>query len=169
MLAELVFNQSDGDITKGYYAAMNNKGIKGQLAVALFRAQKRSTAAKKYRRGKWRHAAYDIKNWSISEICRILNAMQAFEMAPEWGWKRDPNTPGFEWVLYVETPKGQCSFHSPDRLHGPDFKGEWKPIPNSEQSILAFCDSIWDGKLKDIPKFGTVPLQAGEASPLSNL
>ena len=150
MLAESVFNQSDGEVTKAYYASMNKKGIEGQLAVALFRAQKRSTAAKKYRRGAWRRDAYSVKNWSLSEVCRVLSAMQAFEMASEWGWKKDPNTPKFEWVLYCELPQGQCSFHSENRLNGPDFKGDWKPIPTSEQSILAFCDSIWDGKLEDI-------------------
>ena len=129
----------------------HKKGLPAQLAVALFRAQKRSTAAKKYRRGKFRHAAYDVKNWSLSEICRVLSAMQAFEMSPEWGWKKDPNTPGFEWVLYVETTKGQASFHSAERLNGPEFKGDWKPRPTSEESILAFCDSIWDVKIEDIP------------------
>ena len=152
MLAKLVFDQKDGDVTKAYYAGMNAKGLDGQLAVALFRAQKRSTAAKKYRKGQWRHDAYNVKSWSLSEICRVLNAMTAFQLAPIWGWKKDPNTPGFEWVLYVETKFGQCSFHSADRLNGPDFNGEWKPVPCSEESILAFCDSIWDGTKKDIPK-----------------
>lgn len=156
MLARAVFNQNDGDVTKAYYAAMNKKGIQGELATALFRAQKRSTAAKKYRRGKFTRSAYDVKNWSLSEICRILSAMQAFEMAPEWGWKRDPNTPGYEWVLYVNILKGQASFHCASRLIGPDFQGEWKPFPSSEESILVFCDSVWDGELKDIPKFKAV-------------
>jgi hypothetical protein len=152
MLAKLVFDQKDGDVTKAYYASMNSKGIQGQLAVALFRAQKRSTAAKKYRSKKWRHASYDVKVWSLSEICRILSAMQAFEMAPSWGWRRDPNTPGYEWVLYCDLPKGQASFHSSERLNGPDFKGLWNSIPGSEESIILFCDSIWDGKLEDIPR-----------------
>jgi hypothetical protein len=152
MLAKLVFDQKNGDVTKAYYAEMNKKGLLGQLAVALFRAQKRSTAAKKYRKGSWKRDAYDVTNWSLSEICRVLNVMQAFEMFFSWGWKKDLNTPGYEWVLYVETPKGQASFHSSERLNGPDFNGEWKPIPCSEESILDFCDSIWDGKIEDIPR-----------------
>lgn len=169
MLAALVFNQSDGEVTKAYYAAMNQKGIEGQLAVALFRAQKRSTAAKKYRRGQWRRDAYSVKNWSLSEVCRVLSAMEAFEMAPLWGWKRDRNTPGFEWVLYCALPAGQCSFHSSERLSGPNFPGEWEPMPGSEPSILSFCDSIWDGKLEDIPRFKTVPLQAGKEETASTV
>jgi len=151
MLAQSVFNQSDGEVTKAYYAAMNKNGLLGQLAVALFRAQKRSTAAKKYRKGAWRRDAYDVKNWSLSEICRVLDAMSAFELSPEWGWKKDLNTPGFEWVLYAELPTGQCSFHCADRLNGPDFKGNWKPECNSAISIFRFCDEIWDGALEDIP------------------
>lgn len=99
MTAEQVFKQSDGEVTKAYYAEMNKRGLPGQLAVALFRAQKRSTAAKKYRKRAWTRDAYDVKNWSLSEVCRILNVMQAFESAPRWGWKRDPKTPGFEQVL----------------------------------------------------------------------
>ena len=162
MLARLVFNQSDGEVTKAYYAAMDAKGIQGQLATALFRAQKRSTAAKKYRKGSWRRDAYSVKNWSLSEVCRVLGAMQAFDMAPAWGWKQDLNTPAFEWVLYIETSHGQASFHSAERLGGPDFNGDWKPIPGSEESILAFCDSILNGKIEDIPRFKTVPLQAGK-------
>lgn len=46
MKASQIFNQNNGDVTKAYYAEMNGKGFLGQLAVALFRAQKRSTAAK---------------------------------------------------------------------------------------------------------------------------
>lgn len=137
-----IFHQNDGDVTKNYYAEMNAKGLEGQLAVALFRAQKRSTAAKKYRRGKFRHSAYDVKNWSLSEVCRILTAMDDSLAAPRWGWKRDPNTPGFEWVLYCDLPTGQCSFHSAERLNGPDYRGEWDGGRGSERNICEYCDMI---------------------------
>lgn len=140
--ASAVFNQNDGEITKAYYAHMNAKGLVGQLAVALFRAQKRSTAAKKYRRGKYRHSAYDVKNWSLQEICRILTLLNSSGYAFEWGWRRDENTPGFEWVLYCSLPGGQASFHSAERLSGPDFKGEWIQHPGSEYSIIHFCDGV---------------------------
>ena len=144
MLAQSVFNQQNGDVTIAYYATMNTKGIEGQLSVALFRAQKRSTAAKNYRNRKFTRGAYEVKNWSLSEVCRILGAMQAFDMAPAWGWKRDPNTPGFTQVLYVDLPIGQCSFHSADRLSGPDYCGEWAPGAGSAAAIIAYCDSVWD-------------------------
>jgi hypothetical protein len=140
--ANRVFNQSDGEVTKTYYAKMNARGLQGQLAVSLFRAQKRSIAAKKYKRGRFVRDAYDVKNWSISEICRILATMQDFEMAPRWGWKRDPSTPGYEWVLYVDLPTGQCSFHTASRLNGPDFDGEWDGIGMSKERICRYCDMV---------------------------
>lgn len=134
-----VFKQNDGEVTKAWYADMNALGFDGQLAVALFRAQKRSSAAKKYRGGKFTRAAYDVKNWSLSEICRILSAEAH---AVHWGWKRDDNTPGFEWVLYVELPTGQCSFHSADRLTGPNYTGDWDGIRASAERILGFCQLV---------------------------
>jgi hypothetical protein len=142
MDAQTVFNQQNGEVTKAYYAEMNSKGLPGQLAVALFRAQKRSTAAKKYRRGRFTRDAYDVKNWSISEVCRILDTMAAFESAPQWGWKRDSKTPGYEWVLYVDLPTGQCSFHSPQRLSGPDYLKDWDGIGMSEPRIIRYCDMV---------------------------
>jgi len=156
--ASWVFEQQDGEVTKAYYAAMNERGIPGQLAVALFRAQKRSTAAKRYR-NKFSRDAYDVKNWSLSEVCRICS------LAPslfEWGWKEDPKTRGFKWVLYVVLPQGQVSFHSASRLNGPDFAGEWDGQHLSKERILAFCDSIGDHPIEN------VNIQPREQTPPSN-
>lgn len=148
MLAQQVFNQNDGDVTKAYYARLNSMGPMGQLAVALFRAQKRSTAAKKYRGRGYRQDAYAVKNWSLSEICRIM--VLAGHPFP-WGWQRDPYTPGFEWVLYVDLPTGQCSFHSADRLQGPDYAGKWDGLKLSKEHILAFCDQVATQENTGIP------------------
>src|SRR5690348_8629085 len=38
--ASRVFNQQNGDVTRAYYEQMNRRGPLGQVAVALFRAQK---------------------------------------------------------------------------------------------------------------------------------
>ena len=88
--------------------------------------------------------APDVKNWSLGEVCRILGCMAAFESAPSWGWKHDPSTGGFHWVLYVDLPTGQCSFHSPERLSGPDYKGGWIAGDGSAAAICRFCDSVWE-------------------------
>jgi hypothetical protein len=143
--AWIVFRQNDGDVTRAYYAEMNALGPEGQLAVALFRAQKRSTAAKRYRGG-FRRDAYDVKNWSLSEVCRLAAALPF-----TWGWKQDPKIlfggrgelgePS--WVLYVDLPTGQVSFHSKDRFKGPDYLGQFDGAEGaSEARICAFCDSV---------------------------
>jgi len=142
--ASFVFHQQDGEVTKQYYAEMNSRGVSGQIAVALFRAQKRSSRAKDYRRGKYRRAAYDVKQWSMSELCRLL-ALHGKALGIRWGWKQDPKTVFGEepsWVLYRELPNGQVSFHSQDRGAGPEYSGDWDGKQLSKERIIAFCDSV---------------------------
>jgi len=149
MKAYDVFYQNDGEVTKKYYADLSWKKPLGPIAVALFRAQKRSKRAKDYRRGKWKRAAYDVKNWSIGELCRLL-----LQTNFNWGWKRDPKTPGYEWVLYVELPEGygQCSFHNPQRGLGPDYSGDWDGQRLSAERIIAFCDWVFTGEKRESPQ-----------------
>jgi len=141
MTALEVFNQNDGEVTKSFYAELNTYGFAGQLGVALFRAQKRSSRAKDYHRGKWRRAAYDVKEWSLSEVSRILSGQNVIS----WGWKQDPDVLFGEepsHVLYVDLPGfGQCSFHSPTRGSGPDYQGEWDGQHNSAAHIIQWCDA----------------------------
>lgn len=144
MTALEVMNQNYGGITKAYYDDMNQRGPSGQLAVALFRAQKRSMAAKRYRGGKYRRAAYDVKNYSLSEICRILTAYPTIGL--RWGWKIDAvlerKGDPHHHVLYLELPQGQVSFHSGDRLQGPEYTGDWDGKKESAERIIAYCDAV---------------------------
>jgi len=155
-----IFLQNDGDITKRYYATLNALGPGGQLAVALFRAQKRSTAAKRYRGGRYRGAAYNVKDWSVSEICRILLTYP--ELGLQWGWAYDPATVNFHHVLYVETPCGQCSFHSSHRGQGPKFEGKWDVTRASVDSILEYCDKVLNEGRKGLVERSDGPLAGGE-------
>ncbi|MDE2098937.1 MAG: hypothetical protein KGL39_16915 [Patescibacteria group bacterium] len=146
MKALEVFQQKDGGITKEYYRLLSMCGPEGELAVALFRASKRSAAAKSYRRGKFRRSAYDVKSWSLSEVSRILTAHP--ELVTAWGWKQDPNVVFDDrpsWVMYVDTKFGQCSFHSPSRSTGPPYEGEWCGDHNGTARVIQFCDSVWNG------------------------
>lgn len=141
--AKEIYEQQNGEVTKAYYSELGARGFNGALAVALFRASKRSTAAKRYRGRKFTRAAYDVKNWSLSEVCRILEKANAETVnGIQWGWKHDPNTPGYEWVLYVELPQGQVSFHSAEKLQGPEYQGEWDGQRVSAERIQRFCDSV---------------------------
>ena len=146
MKAIEVFKQNDGDVTKAYYAALDAKGPAGQIATALFRAQKRSTAAKKYRGRRFRSAAYDVKSWSMGELCRLL-AVHGEALSIRWGWKQDDAEAYASWVLYVDLPFGQCSFHCPQRLTGPDYAGEWDHQHESQARIIAFCDAVFFDQL----------------------
>jgi hypothetical protein len=147
MKAVEVLAQNNGEVTKAYYAELQSKGIAGEIAVALFRAQKRSSRAKDYRRGKWRRAAYDVKNWSMGELCRLLAQHASAVGIASWGWKPDPDVPfGDEpsHVLYVDLPDniGQISFHSPNRLSGPDYPHHWSGDHRSAERIVLFCDRV---------------------------
>jgi hypothetical protein len=142
LTAHFVYKQNDGEVTKAYYERLNAMGPSGELAVALFRAQKRSTAAKSYRSGRYRRSAYDVKSWSLSEISRILLKFEA-ALKITWGWKEDPKVLFDDrpsQVLYVDLPGiGQCSFHSPTRGDGPDYPREWCGHHTSTENILAYC------------------------------
>lgn len=148
MRALEVFQQSDGDVTKAFYADLAKRGPVGEIAVCLFRAQKRSTAAKKYRRGRFKHAAYDVKSWSMGELCKHLSAYGEL-LGIGWGWKQDPATVfGMDasWVLYVDIPEfGQCSFHSPNRFGGPEYVKEWDGRRCSADVVIQFADSVYSG------------------------
>lgn len=64
--------------------------------------------------------AYDRKQWSLRNLCDALLTHGA-TLGITWGWRRDPAVTFNPWVLYVELPTGQVSFHSPTRGDGPDY------------------------------------------------
>lgn len=123
-----IYLGSNSDQTKLLYAKLESYGPVGVVAMNLFRAQKCSERAKVYRGGsggvRYRDMAYERKNWSIKCLCEVLEG-HGNELGIEWGWKQDPEQEWFPWVLYVELPTGQVSFHSQNRGVGPDFDGEW--------------------------------------------
>jgi hypothetical protein len=143
MKAIEAFATSDGEVTKVFYAELLRRGPIGDLAVNLFRSQKKSTRAKAYR-GKFRGMGYEQKQWSMGNICTLLLA-HGQEWGITFGWKPDPNV-FFDMkasqVLYVDLPQGQVSFHSPSRGLGPDYPRDWDRTNKSAERVLAFCDSV---------------------------
>lgn len=140
--AKEVFDGSDGRLTVAYYRRLTALGKTGIIAMNLFRASKTSARAKVYRGGRFRGASYDVKNYSIDQLCDALEG-SGFR----WGWKRDENTPGYEWVLYVDIPSGQVSYHSRSRGKGPDYPSDWDKTHESTDRVLTFCDSILQSEL----------------------
>ena len=123
-LAEImrVYAGSDGEATKLLYARLEDLGPMGHVAANLFRAHKCSTRAKLYRRGSFKREAYGRKQWSLDNLD---TALREKDHGLKWGWTLDPKQEYHCWVLYVEIPTGQMSFHAGMRGAGPDFDGEW--------------------------------------------
>lgn len=150
MKAIEVYQGSDGDMTKRYYAELEKCGPIGTVAMSLFRAQKCSERAKVYRggirgKGRYKDMAYDRKAWSMDNLCKILGEHGA-TLGISFGWKEDSSTlfgQEASWVLYVDAPTGQCSFHSPSRGSGPGYQGDWDGQKGmTVQRVLDFCESV---------------------------
>jgi len=143
-----VYSGSDAELTKAYYRSLESRGPLGVVAMNLMRAQKASARAKVYRGGirgvgSFKRLAYEKKQWSLDQLA---DALYKLPVEIPYGWKQDP-TVLFDgeasWVLYVDLPQGQVSFHSPTRGKGPHYPGEWDGQHKSEERILAFCDETY--------------------------
>lgn len=149
MRAIEIYQGSCGAATKAYYKELERLGPIGVLAMNLFRAQKCSARAKLYRggirgRGSYKSMAYERKAWSMENLCSVLLEHGA-KLAIRWGWKQDPKVLFDEqesWVLYVDLPQGQVSFHNRVKYAGPLYAGDWDGFRASCDRILAFCDWV---------------------------
>ena len=139
-----IFEGSNGDDTKELYAALEKLGPVGHVALNLFRAQKCSGRAKVYKgRGsrEWKSNAYERKNWSLGNLCFVL-AEHAEPLGIRWGWKEDAEQEFHRWVLYVEIPTGQVSFHAEKRLCDVDYSGAWDGSRQSAQRIVSWVTQL---------------------------
>lgn len=141
MPAAVVYAGSNGELTKSYYAQLAERGVIGFVAMNLFRAQKCSARAKLYRGGGFKGAAYDRKNYSMGLLAHALEVNGA-SLGITFGWKEDPAQAFHKWVLYVDLPTGQVSFHAESHGEGSDYPGEWDGLHKSEERILEFCDLV---------------------------
>lgn len=148
-----IYEGSDGSATLALYHRLEPLGAAGSIAVNLFRAQKASERAKVYRGRGYRDAAYDKKQWSIDNLSAAL-AAHAGALGLVWGWGEDDKAPVYRWVIYIDLPSGQVSFHSPARGDGPDYPSAWDGIAGqSVPRILRYVADV----------LGTAPASA--ASP----
>lgn len=132
-----VFEGSDGAGTLALYDDLRTLGPAGVVAIELFRAQKSSTRAKAYRGGGFKGKAYGRKQWAMDNLTKVLA-----EGSMRWGWKLDPAQEFHNWVLYVDLPNGQVSFHAAARGDGPDYPGDWDRVKNMSPSRV--CRFIAD-------------------------
>lgn len=155
MTTQEVYNGSDGRLTQQYYTTLAMFGSVGLIAMNLFRAMKCSSRAKLYRRRSHKDNAYGRKQYSIEQLCDILEKYGR-DHGIVFGWKKDPNTMFGEkesWVFYVDLPNGQCSFHSPTRGKGPAYHGDWDGQKGmSEKRILFYVDQIFTNGTNQIQR-----------------
>lgn len=149
--AREVFDGSDADITKEFYSALMLRGPAGAVAANLMRAQKASTRAKRYHGGirgvgSYSSLAYTNKNNAMIALCKLLE-QHGRQLRIRFGWKQDPDVlfdRRVSWVLYIDLPQGQVSFHCPERLSGHDYAGEWDRQRKSEERIIDFCQRVFE-------------------------
>lgn len=168
-----IYQTSDGELTRAYYEELQKRGPLGMIAMNLFRAQKCSARAKRYHggipgQGSYRGMAYERKEYSIKLLSSKL-ASDDGGFGIVFGWKRDPRVVlggDAAWVLYVDLPTGQVSFHSPVRFEGPDYAGDWDGQHASQDRVLAFCDQVMESDpvevLAKLPPPAPVNLQPAE-------
>lgn len=142
-----IYHGSDGKQTIALYQALEAVGPAGLVAMNLFRAQKCSARAKVYSR-RYKGEAYGRKQWSIANLVKVL-AEHGPALGIGYGWKEDAAQPYCPWVIYIDLPTGQCSFHSPIRLYGPDYPGEWRQ-QSSEKVILEFVSKVFQSPACDV-------------------
>lgn len=138
-----IYAGSNGDETKALYDKLQTLGVRGVVALNLFRANKASSRAKVYRGGGWKGLAYDRKNWSLGLLCLALKKCSDLV----WGWKQDEAQAFHKWVLYVELPQGQVSFHAQRPLSTERYAGEWDGCRVSAERIIHFVDDVLKGEL----------------------
>lgn len=141
-----VYHGSDAAATRRLHRKLENLGHEGRVAAELLRAQKASARAKRYGSARpgpgatsYREHAYGRKSDCIARICALLTENNC-ELG--WGWGHDADCRQAEWVLYVDLPNGQVSFHSEHRHQGPDYPGKWDAMHASEERVIGYCDSL---------------------------
>ncbi len=150
------FFGSDGQATVELYNRLRLLGNAGIVAMNLCRACKNSSRAKQYRggirgQGSYKHLAYGRKQYAMSELCIILEHLDP-SAGLVWGWKADPEQEIYRWVLYVDIPTGQVSFHTVTRGTGPDYPSEWDGQHKSAERIIAWVEMLlqkqgWDKEM----------------------
>lgn len=142
-----VFDGSDGEATKRLYAQLEQLGSDGVIAMNVFRAMKASARAKVYRggvpgRGSYRGMAYDRKQWSINQLVAALE-LHGLRFGIRWGWAEDPDQPVHRWVIYVDLPTGQVSFHTQARGRGLAYAEPWDGIRDAGPGrICRWCAAL---------------------------
>jgi len=156
MLVKEIYYGSNGGQTRSLFTKLKKQhGQIGEVAILLFKAQKASMRAKESF-GKYRRYAYERKGVAISQLCRSLEKQSDIV----WGWREDIDEPYAKWVLYLDLPTGQSSFHNTYRVGNNEYWTPWNGGGNSSiDNIIDWLDLL----MKDISD-GTTEMKESEVS-----
>ena len=134
VVAEIV-DGSDAVATRALYRALDATGTHGEIAHLLLATWKNSSRAKAFRSYSDRY--YETKGAHLTALAHKLATADL-----TWGWGEDCN--GFlKWVIYVDLPTGQVSFHAEERGDGPDYPKQWDGVRFvSGERIVAWAQSL---------------------------
>ena len=167
MKAQEAFDSRVASVTLGYQNELIMRGEPGQLAFGLFRAQKRSTRAKQYRR-RWKSQTYQGKSDALRFVDAALTAWAEL-LQVQWGWATDPGQQVHNQILYVEIPNvGQCSYHSERRFSAKEFPGQWDR-GCSRETVLRYCDMVMELPTRPLGDGDLIPFGSTVGEPLSTI
>lgn len=141
-----VYYGSNAANTRRLGTQLKSCGPMGELASLLFTAQKASSRAKCYRGiepacgRSFRDLSYERKQEALCQLAHLLDK-HGTSLGIRWGWGKDDNPKMPDWVLYIDLPQGQVSFHSLIRFLGTNYEDNWDGHDFSESRILEFCAS----------------------------
>lgn len=165
-----IYNGSDAQATIGLYAELEALGQAGSIAVNLLRAAKKSGAAKRYRGSRYKRASYGGKGWALEQAVTFLSE-RPLEPPIAWGWGIDTKLkqggdPHY-YVLYVDLPTGQVSFHTDVLLGGPTYAGQWDGARGASPericrwaAMLLGDESVLQNQPQNITENITAPVDA---------
>jgi hypothetical protein len=120
LVAECAKAQAASDRAKTH-AAANVHYLDWSGSEASYRASRAKVAAD-----------YAEKERALRAICALAPAAGVV-----FGWGGDPESHAARWVLYVDLPAGQVSWHTRSRGTGPTYKGRWDGVRDAAAGRIA--------------------------------
>lgn len=159
-LAVDVYNSSEADLTRAYYALLERHGIVGNIATHVFRATKCSKQIAKHKHEpQYRIGAIERKEYAINSLTTLL-WQHRFKIGYQWGWDIDHTNKEAPNVLYLTLPTGTIAFHSPNMPRGrfrkelqiaasvpAEYVGRYGDL--RAMRVFRFCDRIVAGEITD--------------------
>ena len=150
---DYAFYCSDAPASRRLCNDLDSKGLIGELASLLFRAQKARKQARNYSgvapvSGRpYRDYSKDRMREMLDKAICLLQA-RATAFGIPWGWRRDDSSGKPPWVLQIDLPSGPVAYRLPYRHVGPDYGGCLEGDSLNDHRVAEFCAGVLDGNWK---------------------